>query len=201
MLGEPTKLFERALVLDPNNLKALALAGSAAFEKKDFAKAVQFWEQASKQAPPGSDFAKGLASSIEEAKVASGAPQTTAKSAPTPAVAPANVQGVVSLSSALKNKVAPDDTVFIFARAAQGPRMPLAILKRKASELPIIFTLDDSTAMSDELKLSKFELVIVGARVSKSGNALPQSGDLVGQSAPIKAGSNKLTLTIDTIQP
>ncbi len=202
MVGEPTKLFERALVLEPNNLKALALAGSAAFEKKDFAKAVQFWAKAQGLAPPGSDFAKGLASSVEEARAASGAPQAVAKSAP--AAASANIQGVVSLSSALTSKVAPDDTVFIFARAApspNSPRMPLAILKRKASELPITFTLDDSTAMADELKLSKFELVIVGARVSKSGNALPQSGDLVGQSAPVKAGGGKLAFVIDGVQP
>ena len=201
MVGEPTILFERALVLDPNNLKALALAGSAAFEKKDFAKAVQFWEKASKLAPPGSDFAKGLASSVDEARAASGAPKVAAKSAPTPAATPASIQGIVSLSPTLKSKVAPDDTVFIFARAAQGPRMPLAILKRKANELPITFTLDDSTAMADELKLSKFELVIVGARVSKSGNAIPQSGDLVGQSASVKAGGGKLALVIDSIQP
>ena len=201
MVGEPTILFERALVLDPNNLKALALAGSAAFEKKDFAKAVQFWEKASKLAPPGSDFAKGLASSVDEARAASGAPKVAAKSAPTPVATPASIQGIVSLSPTLKSKVAPDDTVFIFARAAQGPRMPLAILKRKANELPITFTLDDSTAMADELKLSKFELVIVGARVSKSGNAIPQSGDLVGQSASVKAGGGKLALVIDSIQP
>ena len=201
MLGEPTKLFERALVLDPNNLKALALAGSAAFEKKDFAKAIALWEKASKLAPPGSDFAKGLASSVEEAKAAAGAPTVTAKSAPTATVATASIQGVISLSPSLKSKVTPEDTVFIFARAAQGPRMPLAILKRKASELPITFTLDDSTAMADELKLSKFELVVVGARVSKSGNALPQSGDLVGQSSPVKAGGSKLTLVIDGVQP
>ncbi len=204
MLGEPTQLFERALVLDPNNLKALALAGSAAFEKKDFAKAVQFWSKAQGLAPPGSDFAKGLASSVEEARLAlgqTGISPAVAKSAPTPVLAAANIQGVVSLSPSMKSKVAPDDTVFIFARAAQGPRMPLAILKRKASELPITFTLDDSTAMSDELKLSRFELVVVSARVSKSGNALPQRGDLVGQSAPVKAGSNKLTLTIDSVQP
>jgi cytochrome c-type biogenesis protein CcmH len=79
--------------------------------------------------------------------------------------------------------------------------MPLAILKRKASELPMAFTLDDSTAMADEFKLSKFELVIVGARVSRSGNATPQSGDLFGQSAPVKAGGSKLTLMIDSVQP
>ena len=204
MAGEPTKLFERALVLDPNNLKALALAGSAAFEKKDFVKAVQFWSKAQGLAPPGSDFAKGLASSVEEAQLASGqvgTPPAVVKSAPTPDAVSAGIQGVVSLSPAMKSKVAPDDTVFIFARAAQGPRMPLAILKRKASELPITFTLDDSTAMSDELKLSKFELVVVGARVSKSGNALPQSGDLVGQSASVKASGRQLTLTIDSVQP
>ena len=215
MVGEPTRLFERALVLDPNNLKALALAGSAAFEKKDFAKAVALWSKAQGLAPPGSDFAKGLASSVEEAKAAAGgssqATATTTKSAPTPAESPvtpiaatSNIQGVVSLAAALKGKVAPDDTVFIFARAAPGPnspRTPLAILKRKASELPITFTLDDSTAMADELKLSKFELVIVSARVSRTGNALPQSGDLVGQSIPVKAGSGKLTLVIDGVQP
>lgn len=204
MVGEPTRLFERALVLDPNNLKALALAGSAAFEKKDFAKAVALWEKASKLAPPGSDFAKGLASSVDEARAAagrSGTPQVIARSTPTPAAAPASIQGMVSLSPALRSKVAADDTVFIFARAAQGPRMPLAILKRKASELPITFTLDDSTAMADALKLSKFELVVVGARVSKSGNAVPQSGDLVGQSSPVKAGGSKLTLVIDAVQP
>lgn len=197
MLGEPTRLFERALVLDPNNLKALVLAGSAAFERKDFAKAVQFWDKAGKLAPPGSEFAQGLASSVEEARAALGAP--------TPIVATARIQGVVSLSPALKSKVAPDDTVFIFARAAptspNTPRMPVAILKRKAAELPITFTLDDSTAMADEFKLSRFELVVVGARVSKSGNALPQSGDLVGQSAPVKSGGAKLTLTIDSVQP
>ena len=204
MAGEPTVLFERALVLDPNNIKALALAGSAAFEKKDFAKASQLWSKAQGLAPPGSDFAKSLASSMEEAKAASGAPQLAVKSAPTPAASQPSVQGVVNISSDLKGKVAPDDIVFIFARAApspNSPRMPLAILKRKASELPITFTLDDSTAMADELKLSKYELIVVGARVSRSGNALPQSGDLVGQSMPLKPGAGKLSLTIDNIQP
>ena len=79
--------------------------------------------------------------------------------------------------------------------------MPLAILKRKASELPITFTLDDSTAMSDAMKLSKFDLVVVGVRVSRTGNATPQRGDLTGQSAPVKAGGGKLALVIDSVQP
>lgn len=210
LVGEPTRLLERALILDPNNLKALALAGSAAYQNKQFAKAAQLWSKAQGLAPPGSDFAKGIASSVEDARQALGQTGTQPQAdksasllaaSASPATSATSVQGIVSLSTALKSKVAPDDTVFIFARAAQGPRMPLAILKRKASELPITFTLDDSSAMADELKLSKFELVIVGARVSKSGNALPQSGDLVGQSAPVKAGGNPLKLMIDSVQP
>ena len=219
-LGEPAKLIARALVLDPNNLKVLALAGSAAFEVKDFPAAVSHWTKALQLAPSGSEFAGGLSRSLDEARAAASSSTAVAQSAVNAAASPASnpvpdgpasgtqaastsagVQGTVGLSPALAGKVAPDDTVFIFARAAAGPRMPLAILKRKASELPITFTLDDSTAMSDEMKLSKFDQVIVGARVSKSGNAMPQSGDLVGQSGSVKAGGTKLSLVIDTVQP
>ena len=205
--GEPTRLIEQALKLDPKNLKALALAGSAAFERQDFATANLYWTKARALAPPGSDFATGLDRSIEEAQVASGAVKSPAagssagKAGDKPAIAPASIQGIVSLAPTLAGKVGPDDTVFIFARASEGPRMPLAILRRKASDLPITFTLDDSTAMSAELKLSKFPLLVVGARISKSGNAMPQSGDLVGQSKAVKAGGDQLGLVIDSIQP
>ena len=209
-LGEPARLIARALVLDPNNLKVLALSGSAAFERRDFPAAIAHWSKARQLAPAGSEFANGLDRSLIEARAAAGGPAVTAQAAPAALatvdapVAPlstARVGGTVSLSPALAGKLAPDDTVFIFARAAQGPRMPLAILKRKASELPITFTLDDSTAMSDAMKLSNFEQVIVGARVSKSGNAMPQSGDLIGQSGVVKAGEARLNLVIDTVQP
>lgn len=209
-LGEPAKLIARALVLDPNNLKVLALAGSAAFERKDFSAAVAHWTKALQLAPAGSEFAGGLSRSLDEARAAAGSSPPAAQaparvesaaSGKAAAAPSAGIHGTVSLSPALAAKAAPDDTVFIFARAAQGPRMPLAILKRKASELPITFTLDDSTAMSDEMKLSKFDQVIVGARISKSGNAMPQSGDLVGQSGAVKAGGAKLSLVIDAVQP
>ena len=205
--GEPTRLIEQALKLDPKNLKALALAGSAAFERRDFVAATQHWMQARALAPAGSDFSMGLDRSIEDARVASGAVNSSSAGSSTSlsevksALAPASVQGIVSLAPALAGKVKPDDTVFIFARASEGPRMPLAILRRKASELPINFTLDDSTAMSAELKLSKFPLLVIGARVSKSGNATPQTGDLVGQSRAIRPNGEKLGLVIDSIQP
>ena len=232
-LGAPEKLIQRALTLDPKNLKALALAGSVAFERKDFAQASRFWTQARQLAPPDSEFAKGLDSSLEAARSAEAAgaaggaaPNTVANTAAndktasatasaaatstststataiTAAAAPASsITGVVSLSPMLAAKVAPNDTVFIFARAAEGPRIPLAILRRKASELPIHFTLDDSTAMSPELKLSKFAQVVVGARISKSGNAMPQPGDLTGQAGPLKPPADKLEITVDGVQP
>lgn len=79
--------------------------------------------------------------------------------------------------------------------------MPLAIVRRQASELPISFTLDDSTAMSNELKLSKFSRIVVAARVSRSGNATPQSGDLVGQTGPVTIGAGPLMITIENVQP
>jgi cytochrome c-type biogenesis protein CcmH len=111
----------------------------------------------------------------------------------------ASVSGIVSLAPSLAATVAPNDTVFIFARAAEGPRMPLAILRHRASELPIRFTLDDSQAMSPEMKMSKFPRVVVGARVSKSGNAMTQPGDLIA--APVPGGGSELKLVIDQVQP
>ena len=194
-------MIARALLLDPKNLKALALAGSAAFERKDFAAATNFWTQARQIAPTDSDFAKGLDRSLEAAQAATGNTPSPVTATVTATTSPSSIIGVVSLSPTLASKVAPDDTVFIFARAAEGPRMPLAILRRKASELPINFTLDDSTAMSPEMRLSKFTQVVVGARISRSGNAMPQSGDLTGQVGPLKPPVGKLGIVIDGVQP
>ncbi len=222
--GEPAKLVMRALEIDPRNLKALALAGSAAFERKDFSTALKFWGQAKSLAEPGSAFASGLDGSIQQAQAAGGqapgaapavamAPAPAVQAGPKPAVPQAapdqakaatgsgKVSGVVQLAGPLAAKAAPGDTLFVFARAAQGPRMPLAILKMRVSDLPLTFTLDDSSAMSPEMTLSKFPMVVVGARVSRSGDAMPRTGDLVGQVGPVETGSTKLTITIDSVQP
>ncbi len=211
LAGEPARLAERALTLDAKNLKALALAGSAAFERKDFKGALAYWGRALPLAQPGSEFANGLESSMQQARVAAGegagsaatavtAGKAKAADAPPPAGA-AQVSGTVQLAPALAAKAAPGDTVFVFARAEQGPRMPLAILKRKVSDLPLNFTLDDSSAMSPEMRLSRFPSVVVGARISRSGEAMPRAGDLVGQSAPVPSGAGKLVITIDGVQP
>jgi cytochrome c-type biogenesis protein CcmH len=215
--GEPTRLIEEALKIDPDNLKALALAGSAAFERQDFDAALKHWSRARARATPGSDFANGLDRSMEAARSSAGAGVPPVKTAArqTPASAPvaapvaaaatpaaaASLSGTVSIAPALRARVQPGDTLFIFARAAQGPRMPLAILRLPAGNWPASFQLDDSLAMSPELKLSGFAQVVVQARVSRSGQALPQSGDLIGQTAALKPGTRGIELRLDQIQP
>lgn len=112
------------------------------------------------------------------------------------------VSGVVSLAPALAAKADPQDTVFVFARAAEGPRMPLAILRKQVKDLPLTFTLDDSMAMTPAAKLSSAQRVIVGARISKRGDATAQPGDLQGLSAPVAPGASGLKIEIaQVVQP
>jgi len=204
--GKPLELIERALKLDPTQWKALAMAGSAAFERKDYAQAIAYWEKIKSRAESDSELARSIASNIEEARQLAGIktlPTTEAKK-PAPAAvasASASVQGTVSLSRAQAAKAAPSDTVFIFARALEGPRMPLAILRRQVKELPLNFSLDDTQAMSPATKLSNFTQVVIGARISKSGNATPQSGDLQGMSEPVKVGAKNVAIVIDSQIP
>jgi cytochrome c-type biogenesis protein CcmH len=113
----------------------------------------------------------------------------------------AAITGNVSLSPALAGKVRPTDIVFILARAAQGPKMPLAVLRKQVKDLPLKFTLDDSMAMQPQLKLSGFPQVVVVARVSKSGTPMAQSGDLQGLTGTIKPGATNLNIVIDSVMP
>lgn len=196
LLGEPERLIRQALKLDPDNVKALALAGTVEFEKKNFKRAIAYWERILKLAPPDSDIADSVRTSIAEAQSLAGA-----KTAPAPAKASAtaSVSGTVRLSPVLAAKAAPGDTVFIFARSAQGPRMPLAVMRKLVRDLPAAFTLDDSMAMTPAAKLSSQESLVVGARVSKSGNPAPQPGDLEGLSTPVKAGNTSIVVVIDHV--
>ena len=193
LLGEPETIIARALQADGSNIKALALAGTAAFERKDYARAIEYWQRIASQVPPESNTARSITSSINEARnriaAAGGQP-------PPPMAAAAKLSGRVELSGALSGKTSPDDTVFIFARAASGPRMPLAILRKQVKDLPLEFTLDDSMAMAPSMKLSSFPEVVVGARISKSGNATPQPGDIQVFSSPVAANSSGLQLVL-----
>jgi cytochrome c-type biogenesis protein CcmH len=137
-----------------------------------------------------SEDARSIQASIAEAR-------SLLKPGAVPAAAA--LKGTVRIAPDLKAKVSPDDTVFVFARAAQGPPMPLAVKRVKARELPLEFALDDSMAMAPGMQLSGFPRVIVGARVSKSGSATPQAGDLQGASAPVANDASGVSVVIDSV--
>ena len=208
--GKPMALVRQALAIDPSHPKALAMAGTAAFYRKDFSAAIALWEKLLPLVPPDSEIAKSIAGGIAEARELSGTKSVRKPAAMekpdgasvTKSAAPAaSVNGLVSLSPALASKVEPAQTVFVVARAVNGLRIPLAVLRRRVSDLPLEFTLDDTMAMSPELKLSGVAEVVVSARISKTGNAISQSGDLQGATPPVKVGARGLKIVIDTVVP
>ncbi len=206
LLGVPTKLLDKALALDPQNFKALALAGSAAMEREEYAATVRYWEKLLKMMPKEDDNTRIVESSIQQARVLmaqknAGKSTVTTQREPAVQAGKEAITGSVILSDDLKKQASPSDTVFVLVRAAEGSKMPLAIVRKQVKDLPLKFTLDDSTSMSPEMKLSNFDQVVVIARVSKSGNAMTQSGDLYGMSATIKPGSKGLKLKIDQVVP
>ncbi len=184
--GEPEKLVLRALEIDPNHLKALALAGTAAFDRKDFDGAVRYWSRMLPLVEPSSEDARQIQASINEARSLGGA-------------APRALRGKVAISKKLTAQASPDDTVFIFARAAEGPPMPLAVKRVRVRDLPLEFSLDDSMAMAPGMNLSAHARVVVGARVSKSGTPTPQAGDLQGLSQPVANDARGVSVTIDSV--
>lgn len=203
--GEPEKLIARALESDPKNIKALVLSGSAAFERHDYQAAVIQWQKILKLVPPNSDIARSAISNIAEAQSLSSdpaiAPQaTTAAVATEPAVpvTAGTVAGTVELDASLRSKVDGNDTVFIFARALEGPRLPLAVLRKQVKDLPTNFVLDDSMGMVANAKLSDFQNLVVGARISKSGSATASTGDFEGAIQPIRLGANNLKIRINS---
>jgi cytochrome c-type biogenesis protein CcmH len=201
LAGEPAAIVARALKADPRNIKALALAGTAAFEKSDYRAAIRYWESATGLLTEDSEFRQSLQSGIAEARGHLGQGTSVAtnkqgREAPVKATVGANLQGTVSIAASIASQARPDDTVYVFARAAKGPRMPLAVVRKKVSEMPFTFSLDDSMAMTPDLKLSGFPEVVVVARISASGLANPQKGDLEAVSAPVTPLSKGIKLEI-----
>jgi cytochrome c-type biogenesis protein CcmH len=202
--GEPEKVVRQALQVDPRNVKALALSGTLAFERKDYAGAIGEWRKILAAVPEASTVATSIRASIADAEKKMGKAGTS-EAKPTPvAVLPAasvaaKVSGSVALDPALRQKASPDDVVFVFAHAVDGPRMPLAILRKRVADLPFEFSLDDSMAMAPNFRLSQFPSVVVGARLSKSGDALPRSGDFEGISAPVAPVAAGVRILIRTV--
>lgn len=220
--GEPMELVNKALSLSPKNPKALALAGTAAFEQKNFKQAASYWEKLLVQIPPESKLAQSVKESITEAKsLASGKGSTMAgmqnqaatsnQNSPPPAsqaitaspnadsagATGATLTGTVTLSATLAGKVSPDDTLFIFARATDGPPMPRAISVKKVRDLPASFLLTDGMGARPDLKISNVPQLIISARITKSGKAMPESGDLQGFSQKVKPGDKNINIMID----
>ena len=219
--GKPLELVNKALTLDPNQWKALAMAGTEAFDRKDYKGAVSYWEKLKANAGD-SPIAKQIQASIDEARqlggmppsptaaapaIAQAQPGAAMKGSPTKGGAPAmassskNVSGTVALDKSLVGKTSPGDTVFVYARPADGSKMPVALTRAQVKDLPLKFTLDDTMAMNPQVKISGFEDVILVARVSKSGSAMPASGDLEGLTKPVKVGTKDIAVTIDRALP
>ena len=191
--GEPWNVIREVLQRDPQHFGALLTAGSASYAEGKFADALKYWEQARKPLDANNPDLEGLESAIATVRERLGMPPAKATPAATSGL---NVTGQVNLSASLKSKASPNDVVFIYATPANGDRMPLAIFKTTVSQLPFNFTLDDSTAMAPDRKLSAAGEVMVKVRVTKSGNAMPQSGDLSGSLGPVKVGAKGLKLEI-----
>ena len=203
--GKPEVLIQQALKIDPRNVKALMLAGTVAFTRKNFARAAKDWEQARANLPADVDpeMTQQLTAAIEEARSQLGGGQSmmsglTEPAAPAqPAGQPRVIKGTVAMAPSLAGKGSPTDTLFVFAREMNGPPMPVSIVRATRKDLPFTFRLDDSTSPMPSRKLSSAGPVVIVARLSKSGQAMPQSGDLEGTSQPIQSGGEGIAVVID----
>lgn len=206
--GEPGRLLARALVLDPSHPKALALSGGAAFGRGDYQEAIAFWQRLLRFSGDDEELSNALRTGISQAqsridggtKNAPGA-VANAGGAGNNAAASGSIRGVVSLSPQMTESARSGDTVFIFVRPADGPRMPLAVARVKVEELPYDFQLDDSMAMIPDRKISDFRELVVGARVSSLGNAMRASGDIEGFSSPVGPITSDVEVLIDQRVP
>jgi cytochrome c-type biogenesis protein CcmH len=223
LAGRPTELIRTALEIEPGNTSARWLSGMVAYQKEQFADAAKTWEGILAELDPAGEEAAQMRQMIAEARSRGGLPapvasastvpatppspaarpgEGTPQSAPTAAIVQAAIRVKVSLSPDLTAAAAPADTLFVFARAPSGPPMPLAVQRLKVSDLPATVTLDDGMAMMPAMRLSAFPEVLVGARISKSGQATPSSGDLEGQTGPVSvAGAPEVAVTIDKQRP
>lgn len=215
LLGKPAEAITKALSINPDFPKALALAGTLEFEQRRFDQAIAYWERLLGAIPADSKLYQSVNDSIIQAKslipggksesvpvqLAQNSSVETDVAVKSPSVDVPSISGSVTLDASLADKISPGDTLFVFARASQGPKMPLAILRLNAKDLPVSFKLDDNMAMTPAMKLSSFPEVVVGARISKTGQAVPTSGDLEGHSPPVKIGSSNISITIDHVVP
>ena len=195
MQGKPTELVILALKLDPSFAKALWLAGAARVQIKDYQGGIDYWQRLIKMHEPNSEGAIELQKRIDMAAQAlreSGTEPVLEKPAEKFEIKTI-ISVEVKLDPQLASKTSPEDTLFVYAKAVNGPPMPLAIIRKQVKDLPLKIVLDDSMAMTPRARLSGFERVYVGARISKAGNATAEAGDLQGRSVIITTGGKETT--------
>ncbi len=203
--GLPTQLLKMALSINPKHGKTLWLLGLAAMDRADYQSAISHWQALLIQLPPSETKIRG----ILEKQIATAREHLQGNSSATVATKPnpevkkvSKIEVQVNLAPDLQDKVKANDTLFIYARATTGSPMPLAILRKSASELPITVTLDDSMAMMPSKNLSSVQKVTVIARISSSGSAMLQSGDLIGKVTPVVLSQqDKVKITINQVAP
>lgn len=196
--GRTFELVKRSLELAPQDPTALWLGGMGYAQQGDHRQAIGLWRKLEALLKDDENSLREVRSLIAKSEQALGESVPATVGEPDkPAVGVASIEVTVEVDASVKASISPGDTVFIFARAVNGPPMPLAIVSKKAGDLPVKVTLDDSMAMTPTMKLSSFKQVEVLARVSKSGNAMPQPGDLESNKQVIstdKAASVALTI-------
>ena len=201
LTGAAGSAIDSALALDPSNTKALWLKASQAHEQRHFTDALTWWKRLRAALPADSSDARIIDGNIaEDTSLAGLAPvsATPAGAAAPAAAGGAEVSGTVSIDSRLAERVQRDATLFIYAKAADSPGPPLAVLRTTAATWPVSFHLDDSMAMIPSRRLSQFDKVVVEARISRSGQATPSTGDLYVTSPVLHpAAGKKLALVIN----
>ena len=197
MEGEPMQLVQRALKLDPNNVKGLAIAGKYSFDHKDYVTAIKHWDKVVANGGTENFFAKQIQADLDMARAMSGIPSSGKVSAAVKSSA--EIGATISLVPALLGQTTPQDSVFVTVRSLVGTRLPVAILRKQVKDLPFSVVINDSMAMSPDSKISGVEKVVLSARISKNGSATPQSGDLVGQTGPVDVGASGVTLKIGEV--
>lgn len=200
LAGKPAELIEKALVKEPENLNALWLGGMVKAQQNDVLGAGKRWRKLAGLLPPGSEAQQEmqtLLTKMASPAAESGAKVESVQQAEKPAVA---IDVEVSLAPELQKSADPGAAVFIYAQALSGPKMPVAIVRKQVSDLPISVTLNDSMAMMPEIKLSNFDKVKLLARISKSGNAVAQPGDLLGtiEQAELSGAANRYKIVINS---
>lgn len=190
--GKPLQLINKALKLDPNNLMALWLSGTASYSVGNYKAAVQAWEKLSQQLPPDTDEARAIQGSIAEARSKGGISSK-------PAASGKEISGTIEVSPELKSKINSGDIVMVIARKP-GERMPVAVLKASASSFPMKFALNDALAMNPSNLLSQLSEVSIEVRISKTGMAKPEVGDLISSAQTIKVGANNVRLRVDQVR-